>query len=124
METFKPQFHTFRYALESVKKTFAQYSTNEPLKQPLTSIIRIEKNNGKFKRMYCKNELEGYVCILLSKKRCIISDKGIMIKKGVSKKNAVIKIRGSRVPNGIGIRNYHTYAVKKQTVENIPYFDE
>jgi hypothetical protein len=35
------------------------------------------------------NPLKNKVAILVSKKRCIISSNSILIKKGVSKKNAI-----------------------------------
>lgn len=70
------------------------------------------------------NPLENHVAILISKKRCKITEKGILIKKGVSKKNAIIKIRGNAIPSEINARIYDTFFIDKNSVEHIPYYDE
>jgi hypothetical protein len=69
------------------------------------------------------NPLENYVAILVSKKRCIISEKGILIKKGVSKKDAIIKIRGCVIPKEINIKTRTSLFVPKNCVEHIEYYN-
>ncbi|MEO0166767.1 MAG: hypothetical protein ABIL39_11595 [candidate division WOR-3 bacterium] len=70
--------------------------------------------------MNCNDKL---VCLLVSKKRCTITEEGIFIKEGKSTKNAVIKIRGMVVPKGINIEDYRPLYVKKETVEHLPFFN-
>jgi len=65
------------------------------------------------------------VCILISKKRCIISEDGksILLKKGVSKKNAILKIRGVILPNTISTRTYQPLFVSEKSVEHLPFYN-
>lgn len=69
------------------------------------------------------NPLENKVAILVSNKKCIITDKGIFIKKGVSKKNAIIKIKGNVIPNEINTKIYQCLFVDKKDAENIPFYN-
>ena len=66
---------------------------------------------------------EKTVCLLVSKKRCTITEEGIFIKKGKTTKNAVIKIKGIVVPEGINIENYRPLFVKEEAVEHLPFFN-
>jgi len=69
------------------------------------------------------NPMKDYVAILVSKKRCIIKDNKIFIKKGVSKKNAIIKLRGWLIPKEINSKIYHSLFVKEKDVESIPFYN-
>jgi hypothetical protein len=69
------------------------------------------------------NPLEGKVAVLVSKKRCKIFYNGIYIKKGVSSKNAIIKLRGFVVPKEINTKIYHSLFVDAKTVESIPFYN-
>lgn len=69
------------------------------------------------------NPFENKVCILVSKKRCIIDSNSILIKKGVSKKNAIIKIKGLAIPKEINTKIYQCLFVDAKDVENIPFYE-
>jgi len=69
------------------------------------------------------NPFEGYVAILVSKKRCRITDKGILLKKGAQKKNAIIKLRGMVVPKEINTKIYQSLFVSAKDAENIPFYN-
>lgn len=69
------------------------------------------------------NHLENKVAILVSKKRCIINSNSILIKKGVSKKNAIIKIKGFVIPKEINAKIYQCLFVDAKDVENIPFYE-
>lgn len=69
------------------------------------------------------NPLENKVAILVSHKRCVITDKGIYIKKGVSKKNAIIKIKGNIIPNEINTKLYQCLFVSYKDAEHIPFYN-
>lgn len=43
---FTPQTYKLVYSIDEVKKTFAQYQLQTAEKELLTTLIRIEKNNG------------------------------------------------------------------------------
>lgn len=68
------------------------------------------------------NTLENKVVILVSKKRCIINSNSILIKKGVSKKNAIIKIKGLVMPKEINTNIYRCFFVDSKDVEHIPFY--
>jgi len=70
------------------------------------------------------NELENKVAILVSKKRCVITSNSILIKKGVSKKDVIIKIRGLVIPNEINTKIYQCLFVDVKSVEHISYYKE
>lgn len=70
------------------------------------------------------NTLENKVAILVSKKRCIINSNSISIKKGVSKKNAIIKIKGLVIPNEINTKIYRCLFVDAKSVEHIPFYND
>ena len=78
----------------------------------------------KIRKMKCLNDLSDTVAILVSKKRCIFTDKGILLKKGVSKKNAIIKLRGQVIPKEINSKLYNSYFVDKSVVKHIPYYKQ
>ena len=67
--------------------------------------------------------LQDKVCILVSKKRCVITGKSILIKKRVSKKNAIIKIKGNVIPNKINSKLYQGLFIDSKAVEHIPYYE-
>lgn len=69
------------------------------------------------------NPLENKVAILVSKKKCVINYNSILIKKGVSKKNAIIKIKGIVIPNEINTKIYQCLFVDAKDVEHIPFYD-
>ena len=69
------------------------------------------------------NPLEDKVVILISKKRCLIVDNGVLIKKGVSKKNAIIKIKGCIIPNEINTNLYSSYFFSSKDCEKIPFYE-
>lgn len=69
------------------------------------------------------NPLDNKVCILVSKKRCIINSNSIFIKKGVSKKNAIIKIKGLVIPKEINTKIYQCLFIDAKDVENIPFYE-
>ena len=73
--------------------------------------------------MKCSNDLSDTVAILVSKKRCVLTSKGILIKKGVSKKNAIIKLRGNIIPKEINSRLYNSNFIDKSTVKHIPFYN-
>lgn len=68
------------------------------------------------------NPLINKVAILVSKKRCVIVNNSISIKKGVSKKNAIIKIQGLVVPNEINTNIYQCLFIDEKRVEHIPFY--
>lgn len=68
------------------------------------------------------NQLENKVAILVSKKRCVINSNSILIKKGVSKKNAIIKIKGLVIPKEINTNIYRCLFVDAKNVEHIPFY--
>ena len=70
--------------------------------------------------MNCNDKL---VVLLASKKRTLITENGIFLIKGKSPKNAIIKLKGYIVPDGINIKNYNAMFVKEESVENIPFYD-
>lgn len=68
------------------------------------------------------NPFENYVAILVSKKRCVIKSSYILIKKGVCKKNAIIKIKGVVLPKEINTKIYQCLFVNAKDVEHIPFY--
>ena len=73
--------------------------------------------------MKCSNDLSDTVAILISKKRCVLTSKGILIKKGVSKKNAIIKLRGNIIPKEINQKLYNSYFIDKSAVKHISFYN-
>ena len=69
------------------------------------------------------NLFQNKVCVLVSKKRCVITENSILIKKGVSKKNAIIKIGGIIVPKNINTNLYNFLYVNEKDVEHITFFN-
>jgi hypothetical protein len=67
--------------------------------------------------------MDGMVAILVSKKKCLITKDGILLKKGVSKKNAIIKIKGVAIPKEINTNIYQCLFVNGKTVEHLPFYN-
>ena len=71
----------------------------------------------------CNDYLQGKVVILVSHKRCVIGKNFIAIKKGVSKKNAILKIKGNIIPKEINSKLYQSLFVDEKSVEHIPFYN-
>jgi len=71
------------------------------------------------------NILDGKESVLVSKKRCLIGKTGIFVKKGCSRKNAIIRLRTNTAPNEINTKLYQCLFVDKSDLDksNIPYYD-
>jgi len=75
------------------------------------------------KNTCCYNPIENKVILLVSHKRCVIGKNFIAIKKGVSKKNAIIKLKGNTIPKEINTKIYQALFVDEKSVENIPFYN-
>lgn len=70
------------------------------------------------------NPLYGKVAILVSHKRCKILHDKIILKKGMKKKNAIIKLRGVICLKEINTKLYQCLFVDEKSVEHIPFYNE